>query len=75
MNQTHVLAVEVVLVAPHVKGVKTLFNVTIFNKEIQVRDHYCQLDNSKPSQIDEEPKEPFNFKSLFDEKGNFKKTL
>ena len=33
------------------------------------------LDNSKPSQIDEEPKEPFNFKSLFDEKGNFKKTL
>ena len=33
------------------------------------------LDNSKPSQIDEESKEPFNFKSLFDEKGNFKKTL
>lgn len=33
------------------------------------------LDNSKPVQIDEEPKEPFNFKSLFDEKGNFKKTL
>ena len=33
------------------------------------------LDNSKPSQIDEDNKEPFNFKSLFDEKGNFKKTL
>ena len=33
------------------------------------------LDNSKPSQIEEENKEPFNFKSLFDEKGNFKKTL
>lgn len=33
------------------------------------------LDNSKPVQIDEEHKEPFNFKSLFDEKGNFKKTL
>lgn len=33
------------------------------------------IDDSKPVQIDEEPKEPFNFKSLFDEKGNFKKTL
>ena len=33
------------------------------------------LDNSKPSQIDDKPTEPFNFKSLFDEKGNFKKTL
>lgn len=33
------------------------------------------IDNSKPSQIDADNKEPFNFKSLFDEKGNFKKQL
>ena len=32
---------------------KTLFNVTIFNKEIQVRDHYCQLDNNEPANVEE----------------------
>ena len=33
------------------------------------------LDNSKPSQNGEEPKEPFNFKSLFDEEGKLKRKL
>lgn len=34
------------------------------------------LDNSKPaSQEENKSDEPFNFKSLFDEKGNFKKSL
>lgn len=33
------------------------------------------LDNSKPVSGEEENKETFNFKSLFDEKGNFKKSL
>lgn len=30
-----------------------MFNVKIFNKEIQVRDYYCQLDDLNPTQIRE----------------------
>ena len=30
-----------------------MFTVSIFNKEIQVRDHYCQLDSNPPTNVRE----------------------